>query len=113
MIRFHCFIAGLLCCLPLLAVAAADDEGNPSPLHHLQMMSDKLDLNASQKTELASILQQQHQKILAIHEETHHRIRDLLTPQQAAEWDAMKKAHEERRKQRQSQSGESAQPTAH
>jgi Spy/CpxP family protein refolding chaperone len=76
--------------------------GGPETRQHhlLQLFSRKLDLTAQQQTEIGGILEQSHQRMRSLHEqvrpqfeamraETTQQIRAVLTPEQAAKFDAM------------------------
>lgn len=82
--------------MPLTALAEADEQANPTAQHHLQQISEKLQLTEQQKLKIDKIFAEQHQKVLAIHAESHERVKAELNPVQAEKWEAMKKAHEER-----------------
>ena len=85
--------------LPMGAFAFSGED-IPDTHHHrgLENLSKDLQLNAEQKTKLETILKEQHEKFRAIHEESHQRIKELLTPEQLTKWEELQKQRQERHK---------------
>jgi Spy/CpxP family protein refolding chaperone len=78
--------------LPLTAFANEGDY-SAKPEHILEHLSKKLSLTADQKAKLETIFKEEHEKFKALHEESHNRIKEVLTPEQITKWEAMKKEH--------------------
>ena len=90
------------------------DEHGPGPNRHhmgnpLEHLSESLNLTADQKTRVQPIIDQAKPQIAAIHQEAMEKmkaimesagtqIRPLLTAEQQAKFDTMKKAHEDMHK---------------
>lgn len=87
--------------LPLSVFAMPGMGEHPMPPHHQsEQMAKELGLNDEQKVKLAEVFKQQHEKFRAIHEETHLLIKQLLTPEQVAQWEKMKQLQQEQYKQK-------------
>jgi protein CpxP len=80
-----------------LSVAAFSEGGFEGHRgNRLEYLTKKLDLNAEQKGKLEVIFKEQHEKIDAIHQETRSRIEKVLSPEQTAKLDELKKLHHEK-----------------
>ena len=75
--------------LPLTALSAVgvypEQRG-----HRLEQLNKELDLNSEQKARLAEIFKQQQEKLRAIQEESHRRIKDVLNAEQIAKWERIR-----------------------
>lgn len=66
----------------------------------LEHLTKKLDLTAEQQASLSTILDEQHAKMKALHEETQSRIDSILTPEQKAKRAQMKDEMKEKKKEK-------------
>lgn len=83
--------------LPLNAFAFYGEGGQDAPPHHrLEHLSQELKLNDEQKSKLETIFKEQREKFRAIHEESHQRIKEVLTPEQLNKWEEIQKQHQEK-----------------
>jgi Spy/CpxP family protein refolding chaperone len=87
----------LLACalvLPMSAAYADKMEGKMCGHgHHAGHLAKALGLNADQQAKLDEIFKEEHEKFKALHEESHSRIKDVLTPEQQAKWEKMMAEH--------------------
>jgi Spy/CpxP family protein refolding chaperone len=61
----------------------------------VERMAKDLNLNAEQKSQLEAIFKEQREKFEAIHQDTRARIQKVLTPEQQAKFDDLKKQRHE------------------
>lgn len=85
--------------LPLIANAFPGDGEGPAE-HRVERMSKELQLTPDQKSKLEVIFKEQHEKFRAIHEESHNRISQILTPEQSKKFEEMKKQHQQQRREK-------------
>ena len=67
--------------------------------HHgdrIEHLTKELDLTADQKTKLEAIFNQQRETFKAAHEANHKLIEGILTKEQTAKWDELKKHRHEK-----------------
>lgn len=87
--------------LSLPFTAFADMGNHEAPPHHrLERLEKELQLNAEQKAKLEVIFNEQHEKYRAIHDETHARVKEVLTPEQNDKWQAMQQQRMEKRREK-------------
>jgi Spy/CpxP family protein refolding chaperone len=80
--------------LPLNAFAHNCGEGDKGfPEHRLEHLTKELSLSDDQKAKLEVVFKEQHEKFKAFHEESNNRVKEVLSPEQIAKWEAMKKHH--------------------
>jgi protein CpxP len=82
--------------LPLSAVYA-DPIAEGKMCHHGRHaghLGKALGLSAEQQTKLDEIFKEEHEKFKALHEESHSKIKDVLTPEQQAKWEKLQSEHE-------------------
>jgi len=85
----------LLACWPVLTVQAASDNRYETPAaHKLDHLAEVLQLTPEQKAQIDEIFKAQHAKFAAIHQESHDKVTALLTPEQAAKWEEMRRQHQ-------------------
>lgn len=58
--------------------------------HRLEQLNKELDLNSDQKARLTEIFKQQQEKLRAIQEESHRRIKEVLNAEQIAKWERIR-----------------------
>jgi periplasmic protein CpxP/Spy len=89
--------------LPCALAAAAPDMPGESGWRHdgdkVERMAQELNLTADQKTQLETILQEQHAKFKALHDEKHQLIAGILTPEQQAKWQQLQQQRRQQRHQ--------------
>lgn len=66
----------------------------------LNTMTDKLALTETQRSDIETVMREQHEKMRALREETHNRINALLTTEQQTKFAKMKEKRRERREER-------------
>ena len=86
----------LLCLSVLTSVAqAASDNRYETPASHkLDHLAQVLQLSPEQKNRIDEIFKAQHEKFAAIHKESHDKVTALLSPEQAAKWEEMRRQHQ-------------------
>jgi Skp family chaperone for outer membrane proteins len=84
-------IISLLILTLLSANAYAESVEETLAAPKFERLSSELQLSAEQKARLAEIYNEKHEKIRAIREETQERIEELLTDEQMAKWETLKK----------------------
>jgi protein CpxP len=72
----------------------AGHEGNPA--ERVEHLAKKLDLTAEQKNQLERVFKEQHEKREALQAETHQRLESVLSPEQLAKFEDMKKQRHEK-----------------
>jgi Spy/CpxP family protein refolding chaperone len=79
--------------LPLTVAAFPGDKCAFEGWHanRIERLTKSLDLNAEQKTKLEAIFKEREAKFKAAHDETHTRLQAVLTKEQMAKMDDMKK----------------------
>ena len=85
--------------LPLTVFACPGGDGPGFEGHRgdrLERMSKKLDLTDEQKGKLEVIFKEQQEKFDVIHQETRTRMQKVLSSEQMAKLDELKKLHEEK-----------------
>lgn len=83
--------------LPLTVMAAPSEHEYGLPAdHHADHLAKELQLSAEQKAELEVIFKEQHEKFRAIHEESHARLKQLLSPEQLTKWEQLKQQRQEK-----------------
>ena len=85
--------------LPLTAFACPGSDRPGSQGHRgdrLERMSKQLDLTADQKDKVEEIFKEQRGKFDAIHQETRTRMQKVLSSEQMAKLDELKKLHQEK-----------------
>jgi protein CpxP len=88
---------------PLTAAAFSGGHGFGSEEHHkhrIERLTKELGLTDEQKTKMEAIFKEQHEKFKALREETHNKLGTVLSPEQMAKMDELKKQRQEHRKQR-------------
>jgi protein CpxP len=86
---------------PLAAAAFPGGHGPGSEehqKHRIERLTKELDLTAEQKTKVEAIYKEQHDKFKALREETHTKLGTVLSPEQLAKLDDLKKQRWEHRK---------------
>ncbi len=79
----------------LFSAAAIAEQDYDLPVEHrLERLTQELRLDADQRTKLEVIFKDQHEKFRLLHEQSHARMREVLTPEQLEKWEAMKKRHQ-------------------
>ena len=91
-------IISIALALALPLTVAAFPGGDPAGMAahdnaKIERMAKRLDLNADQKAKVEAIFKEQQDKMKAIHDETRTRIQGVLTKEQIAKMDSMKKEH--------------------
>ncbi|MGZ8239949.1 MAG: hypothetical protein ACXWTK_00355 [Methylobacter sp.] len=85
--------------LPLTALAGEEPQGD-FKRHHgqkIERLTQELDLNAEQKTQVDSLFKEKKAKYKALHEETREQLKKILTPEQMTKLDDIhKRRHEQR-----------------
>ena len=84
--------------LPFTIMAAPSDKGDHE-WHHgnrIEFLTKELGLSADQKTKLEAIFREQKEKLKALHEEKHKLIESVLTKEQIAKYDELKKQRHEK-----------------
>lgn len=92
-IKILFFAAALM--LPLNS-SFADPIESPKYGHHVDSLTKALSLNADQKAKLEDIVKAEHEKLRAIHEETHKSIEGLLNPNQIPKWEKYSAEHKKK-----------------
>ena len=84
--------------LPLTAAAFSIDKGDFEGHHanRVEHLTKQLGLTAEQQTKVEAIFKEQEEKLKIIHEETHKRLQEVLTKEQIAKMDDMKKQRHEK-----------------
>jgi Spy/CpxP family protein refolding chaperone len=88
----------LACIFPFTIAAAQKNDGSQG-WHHgdrIEHLTKELDLTADQKTKLEAIFNQQRETFKAAHEANHKLIEGILTKEQTAKWDELKKHRHEK-----------------
>ena len=92
-------IASLM--LPLTVFAVPGDVGYNGPQgHNMEHLTKELSLTPDQKSKLEAIFKEQFEKFRAIHEETHSRIKEVLSADQVVKWEQIINQRKEKRHQR-------------
>lgn len=90
--------------LPLTVFARQGMEGHEAlPHHRLERLEKELQLSPEQKAKLEVIFKEQHDKFQAIHDESHSRIKEVLSPEQITKWEKMKQQQQEKRREKMQQ----------
>lgn len=90
-----CLLCLMFVSLSLVNAHAASDNGYETPAaHKLDHLAEVLQLTAEQKAQIDLIFKAQHEKFAAIHKESHDKVTALLTPEQAAKWEEMRRQHQ-------------------
>jgi protein CpxP len=63
---------------------------------HVERLAEDLGLDVDQKAKLQDIFKEERSKREALREETHSRIKEVLTPEQMSKFEERKKAHQEK-----------------
>lgn len=84
--------------LPLTAAAFPGDEPGPDGHHgrRIERLTKELNLTAEQKTKVEALFKEQHEKFKAIRDETKTRLGTILSPEQMAKMEEMKKQRQEK-----------------
>ncbi|MDD5275337.1 MAG: hypothetical protein PHR16_04565 [Methylovulum sp.] len=84
--------------IPLTVAAFPGDNGGfkGHRANKIERLTQKLDLTAEQKPKVEALFKEQEDKFKAIFEETHSRLQEILTKEQMAKMDEMKKQHDEK-----------------
>lgn len=87
---------------PLAASAGAGPKGDFESRHGKKMerMYKELNLTEEQKPQVEAVYKEQHEKIRAIRNETRGKLEQILTPEQMAKFDEMKKKRKEQYKKK-------------
>ncbi len=85
--------AAIAASLPLTAAAFSGGGSGPDDFHgrRMERLSKELSLTDEQKAAMETLFKEQHEKFKAIHEETRNKLGTILTPEQLAKMDEMKK----------------------
>jgi protein CpxP len=81
---------------PLAAAAFPGAEGPGSEghqKHRIERLTKDLNLTDEQKSKVETIFKEQHDKFKALREETHSKLGTVLTPEQIAKFEELKKQH--------------------
>ncbi len=84
--------------LPLAVSASPDDKGDFAGRHgnRVEFMTKELGLSPDQKTKLEAIFNENKEKFKAMHEEKQKQIEGVLTKDQLAKYEELKKQHREK-----------------
>jgi protein CpxP len=79
--------------LPLTVAAFPGDQADFEGRHanRVERLTKELNLTPEQKTKVEAIFKEQHEKFKTIHEETRKRLEEVLSKEQMAKMDDMKK----------------------
>lgn len=98
--------------MPLTGMAAVND-ASPHEWHRgerIERLTQELGLSADQKAQLVTIFQQHHEKLKALHDEQHKLLEGVLTKEQMAKYDTLRKERYEKWQQKHHQDGEHTGP---
>lgn len=90
----------LVCCLPVLAWAEADEAKMQTDFvdKRVARLTKELSLTTEQQAKVKTIFETQRDKIKAVHDETHASLKEVFTPEQQTKFE---KFHEELKARRQ------------
>ena len=74
---------------PLSVLAGQSQQGNSSPAHRVERMTQELGLSEDQQSKVEAIFNAQKEKMKAIHAETRTSLQSVLTQEQMAKFDEM------------------------
>ena len=92
--KLKLFTLLILSILASSAQAASDNQYSTPASHKLDHLAQVLQLSPEQKAKVDEIFKAQHEKFAAIHKESHDKVTALLTPEQAAKWEEMRRQHQ-------------------
>lgn len=86
-------IMALAVLLPFTAMAAGNETGHHQSRHgeKIKQLTKELSLSTDQKSRLETIFQQHHEKLKALREEKHKLIEGVLTREQMAKYNDLRK----------------------
>jgi protein CpxP len=89
-------ILAIALALPLTAIAYPGGDNCPGTdhEHRVERLAKDLNLNDAQKTKVEALFKEQHEKFKVIHDETHTKMQEILTPEQRVKLEEIKKQHE-------------------
>lgn len=101
-------IIALAVLLPFTAMAAGNETGNHEGQRgeKIKQLTKELGLSAEQQSRLETIFQQHHEKLKALREEKHKQMEGVLTSEQIAKYNELKKERHLKKQRKHHQGGD-------
>ncbi|TRX03047.1 Spy/CpxP family protein refolding chaperone [Candidatus Methylobacter oryzae] len=101
-------IIALAVLLPFTAMAAGNETGNHEGRRgeKIKQLTKELGLSAEQQSRLETIFQQHHEKLKALREEKHKLMEGVLTSEQIAKYNELKKERHLKKQRKHHQGGD-------